>query len=136
MFANSQQTSRQAILEILLHPHIRSFRVRAALGKRDWQSLVSDLGCESLDKDAPDVAAICSLRTTSTDSSGLEADLAYAGKAAAPTFRQLSYGFGARRRMREHRGIIRRRKEKRVQKKDYPSIRSWYPRNGNTESKQ
>jgi hypothetical protein len=57
MMANSSEHSRQAILNILLHPQVRSFRVRAALGKRDWQSISSDLDFKSLDIDVPDVFA-------------------------------------------------------------------------------
>jgi hypothetical protein len=88
MSANSQENSRQAILQILLHPHIRSFRVRAALGKRNWQSLFTDLESESLDKEAPNVVATYLLQgRRRPDSSVLQADMGYCGKAGALTFR-------------------------------------------------
>src|SRR5450755_3247646 len=100
MSENSQKNSRQAILQILLHPHIWSFRVRAALGIRKWQSLFSDLESESLDKEAPNVVATYLLQgRRRPDSSVLQADMGYCGKAGALTFRTLSEGFGARRRM-------------------------------------
>jgi hypothetical protein len=123
MSANSQKNSRQAILQILLHPHIRSFRVRAALGKLNWQSLFSDLESESLDKGAPNVAATYFLQgRRRPDSSVLQADMGYCGKAGALTFRTSSEGFGARRRLCQHRDEIRSVREKRARKKLNPSI--------------
>jgi hypothetical protein len=123
MSANSQKNSRQAILQILLHPHIRSFRVRAALGKRNWQSLFSDLESESLDKEAPNVVATYLLQgRRRPDSSVLQADMGYCGKAGALTFRTPSEGCGVRRRMCQHRDEIRSVRKKRARKKLNPSI--------------
>jgi hypothetical protein len=123
MSANSQKNSRQTILQILLHPHIRSFRVRAALGKRNWQSLFSDLESESLDKEAPNVVATYLLQgRRRPDSSVLQADMGYCGKAGTTTFRTPYEGSGARKRMCQHRDDIRRVREKRARKKLNPSI--------------
>ena len=55
--ANQHNTRKEAILKILLHPHVRSLPVRAALGKRDYKSLFQDLQMQSLDSDVPNVIA-------------------------------------------------------------------------------
>jgi hypothetical protein len=53
--ANQDKDSRDYILGILLHPHTRSFKVRAAIGKRDWKNLSAELQMKPLDREVPDV---------------------------------------------------------------------------------
>jgi hypothetical protein len=120
MEGNSDEESRQAVLRLLLHPHIRSFLVRAALGKLNWEYLASDLGLQSLETytNVPNVAAIYMLHgRRRPDSSDLQVDMGYCGEAAATTFRTKTEGFGARRRMYQHQDEIKRIRKKRAQKK-------------------
>ncbi|KAF2192814.1 hypothetical protein K469DRAFT_694852 [Zopfia rhizophila CBS 207.26] len=53
--ANQDKDSRDKILGILLHPHTRSFKVRAAIGKRDWKNLSTELQMKPLDREVPNV---------------------------------------------------------------------------------
>lgn len=102
-----------AVLAILLHPHVRSFRVRAALGRDSWTNLMSELGLVPLHTPAPPVAAIYFLRGHRRAASGeLARDIGYCGKASQLT----SSSRGANSRLSHHESTIRRVSEGRARK--------------------
>lgn len=56
--ANFHTTVRQATRRIVLHPHVHLYRVRAELGRMDWQTLHSCVATNLLDlmnKEPPNV---------------------------------------------------------------------------------
>jgi hypothetical protein len=82
MHANQHSASKKAILYLLLHPHIRSFRVRAALGKRDYQPLLHDLQLQPLDDNVPNVVGTYLLADRCHPHPKLlQADMGYCGQA-------------------------------------------------------
>lgn len=103
--ANSCIETRKAILDMLLDPRVRSFRVRAALGRQTWTNLASELHFYDLmSEDIPPVAAtylILGCRRLD-DSVQLESDMAYVGQATNTT----SYRPGAAARANKHREVI------------------------------
>lgn len=107
--ANFHATARQAIRRILLHPHIRPYRVRAELGRKNWQSLHSRLATNSLellDKQPPNVFGTYLLHgQRRRGPSEPQKNMAYYGKANAMS---ASSDAGVRRRMRNHRDEIQR----------------------------
>lgn len=86
--ANSSIETRKAILNMLLDPRVRSFRVRAALGRQDWTNLASELHFYDLvSEDIPAVAAtylILGCRHLNS-SVQLESDMAYVGQSTNTT---------------------------------------------------
>ncbi len=109
MSANSHATALQAIRRILLHPHVRPYRVRAELGRKKWQSLHSRLATNSLellDKQPPNIFGTYLLHgQRRRGSSELQKTMAYCGKANAMS---TSSDAGVRRRMRTHKDEIQR----------------------------
>ncbi|KAL7936601.1 hypothetical protein V8C35DRAFT_295931 [Trichoderma chlorosporum] len=62
--ANSSQKSRNAILEFLLHPQVRSFRTRAALGRgriKRFSSIIETYQISDDGEDIPSVIGIYAL---------------------------------------------------------------------------
>lgn len=117
MNANRHSASKEAILRILLHPLIRSFRVRAALGKRDYKNLFLDLQLQPLDSTVPNVVGTYFLAGRRRSSAQvLKNDIGYAGQAFALRSK-LSKGRGAKARMHEHRQSIQQEKLGKVRKK-------------------
>jgi hypothetical protein len=117
MNANRDRTSKEAILQIMLHPHIRSFRVRAALGKRDYKDLFSDLQLSPLDSSVPNVVGTYFLAgRRQSDAKVLTADLGYTGQACALKT-QLSTGRGVKSRMFQHQEKIQQAKYGKIAKK-------------------
>lgn len=103
MTTNSDQI--ETILRILLHPHIRSFRVRAALGRDQWQSLMSDLESVPLVTLAPPVPITYFLRGYRRPNAvELSMDMGYCGRATG-IFRAV--GVGAQGRFSQHQRYIR-----------------------------
>lgn len=101
--ANSQADTREAIMMILLHHHVRPFRTRAALGHRNWQSLITDLKCESFDTVAPNVLATYFLHGKRRASSAtVWRDMGYCGQASALSGSNPNNIFGAQQRMESH----------------------------------
>jgi hypothetical protein len=107
--ANFHATARQAIRRILLHPHVRLYRVRAELGRKNWQSLHSRLATNSLEllnKQPPNVFGTYLLHgQRRCGSSELQKNMAYCGKTSAMG---VSGDAGVRRRMRTHRDEIQK----------------------------
>jgi hypothetical protein len=117
MNANRHSASKEAILHILLHPHIRSFRVRAALGKRDHKSLFLDLQLQPLDSTVPNVVGTYFLAGRRRSyAKVLKADMGYIGQACALKT-GLSTGRGVKSRMFQHREKIQQAKSGKVRKK-------------------
>jgi hypothetical protein len=63
LYCITNASKRDTILEMLLHPFVRSFRVRAALGQGNWNNLLSELPKQPLPlvsscNQIPNVAAI------------------------------------------------------------------------------
>ncbi|CAH0049270.1 unnamed protein product [Clonostachys solani] len=56
--ANSSAASQQAILDVLLHPHVRSYRTRAVLGRQDWRDLFHSLETFSLATQVPRIPSV------------------------------------------------------------------------------
>lgn len=80
--ANLSQESRNAILEFLLHPHVRSLRTRAALGQGRTERISSILETWPISDDGegiPSVIGIYALFGWQPDD---ETDLAYVGQSA------------------------------------------------------
>lgn len=105
--ANFYTAARQGIRRILLHPHVRLYRIRAELGRMDWQSLHSHVTTNSMDlmnKESPNVFSTYPLHgQCRPDSSELQKNMAYNDKAHA--MRKLN-DVGVRMRMRNHRDEI------------------------------
>lgn len=82
--ANSCATAQKDIRRILLHPHVRPYRVRAELGRNNWQSLYSRLATESLvpgNTPAPNVFGTHLLQgQCRLGSSELQKNMVYCGK--------------------------------------------------------
>lgn len=81
--ANSGEKSRNLISEFLLHPHIRSLRCRAVMGRHDWGQLFEELESlplSSSGKDIPEVIGIYALSARTTDT---QQEFAYVGQTAA-----------------------------------------------------
>ncbi|KAH0528128.1 hypothetical protein TsFJ059_003028 [Trichoderma semiorbis] len=86
--ANADDTSREAILKVLLHPHVRSFRTRNALGKTNWDSLHSALESFPLMGDHSQIPAVIGTYTLlgkCRQGGALSHDMAYVGQAASLT---------------------------------------------------
>jgi len=88
--ANSDMKTRNALLEFLLHPHVRSYRCRAALGQRNQQLIFDILESYPLTqcgKAVPNVVGtylLHGVRTDEQDKSQDESqDLVYIGQSAA-----------------------------------------------------
>src|SRR3954469_6480104 len=103
MSANFHASARKAIRRILLHSHLRPYRVRAELGRKNWQSLHSRLATNSLellDKQPPNVFGTYLLHSQCRRSSPeLQKNMAYCGKTNAMS---ASSDAGVRRRMHNH----------------------------------
>ena len=82
--ANLHPDLRKNLLAFLLHPHVRSLRVRAALGRRDLRLVVKELPSKQLECRPPDVFGTYFLqgRSDSGDGSHPRIDLGYVGQAA------------------------------------------------------
>ena len=88
--ANSDMKTRNALLELLLHPHARSYRCRAALGQRN-QRLIFDIlesyPLTQCGKAGPNVVGTYLLHVVSPDeqdeSQDKSQDLVYIGQSAA-----------------------------------------------------
>ncbi|RYP35222.1 hypothetical protein DL767_003888 [Monosporascus sp. MG133] len=86
--ANAGPQTRNAILEFLLHPLIRSYRVRSVLGRRSHTHVFDDLETFPLSWDASDIPHVLGIYTlhatqNSTPTAGESTqDPAYVGKAA------------------------------------------------------
>ncbi|RYP53982.1 hypothetical protein DL768_001132 [Monosporascus sp. mg162] len=86
--ANAGPQTRNAILEFLLHPLIRSYRVRSVLGRRSHTHVFDDLETFPLSWDARDIPHVLGIYTlhatqNSTPTAGESTqDPAYVGKAA------------------------------------------------------
>lgn len=117
MYANRHEDSQTAFLRILLHPHIRSYRVRAALGGQSYESLFDDLQLRSLDTRAPNVMGTYFLAgRRRSDSEFLKADIAYVGQACALNTK-ISSGRGIRSRIIQHAEKIEQEKSETTRKK-------------------
>ena len=94
------------LLQILFHPVVRSFQVRAALGQSNWNRLHSDLPFIPLDQTAPNVVATYLLngRRCANSSSKDEGYVGSASQAGGTDGR-----YGAAQRLAIHRRRIRNR---------------------------
>ncbi|KAF5573978.1 aminodeoxychorismate synthase [Fusarium subglutinans] len=84
MLANYNESSRKALLSLLLHPHVRSFRVRSAIGGNDWSDLNTRLESFSLAKDMskiPSVVGTYFLHGQHRSGGLLSRDMGYVGQA-------------------------------------------------------
>ncbi|KAI9147671.1 Aminodeoxychorismate synthase [Paramyrothecium foliicola] len=109
--ANANTGSQQAILDVLLHPHVRSFRNRAVLGSGDWSDAFCALETFSLTDQASQVPAIIgtyALYGRRRAQSALSHDMVYIGQAGSLSGLT---DIGMRRRAHEHQGHILRRKQ-------------------------
>jgi hypothetical protein len=103
--ANNTPRGREAILQILLHPHVRSYQIRSELGKRDWASLLPAVASTPIDELAQNVLATYILfGRRKHDPSELYADIVYCGRAASIPAGTKQ---GMRKRMIDHRDELR-----------------------------
>jgi hypothetical protein len=86
--ANSEGNIRNALLELLLHPHVRSFRCRNALGQVSQASMLENLEMSPLThcgSSAPNVLGTYLLHGMHKDDPEKREDLVYVGQSAAVT---------------------------------------------------
>jgi hypothetical protein len=75
---------REAILQILLHPHGRSYQIRSELGKRNWVWLLPAVASVPIDELAQNVLATCILFCQRKhDPTELYAHMPYCGRTAS-----------------------------------------------------
>jgi len=118
LLANSTLENRQRITNILLHPHVRSLQVRAALGRRNWSSLYADLPFEQFETTVPNVAAVYFLNGRRyVNANGLHQDIGYVGQAARRAAQKDGEGRGAAKRLGNHGRIIRRLRAAKVSRR-------------------
>ncbi|KAH7176722.1 hypothetical protein EDB81DRAFT_49386 [Dactylonectria macrodidyma] len=113
--ANANVCSQQAILDILLHPHVRSYRNRAALGSGDWCDLFRALETFSLadqTSQVPSVIGTYALWGRRHDRRTLNHDMVYIGQAGNLSG---TTNIGIKRRAGDHWNHLLRRKTLRHQ---------------------
>jgi hypothetical protein len=103
--ANTSDDARRRITKMLMDPRVRSFRIRAALGRRDFTDIYTELPFEPLDGPAPNIAGVYLLngRVASRERQD-KADLGYVGQAAGLRPRHGKAGIAKR--LIEHLRII------------------------------
>ena len=117
IYANRHKDSKTAILRILLHPHIWSYRVRAALGGQSYESLFDDLQLRPLDTRAPNAIGLYFLAgRRRSGSEFLKADIAYIGQACALKT-EVSSGRGVRSRIIQYAEKIEQERSGKTRKK-------------------
>lgn len=104
--ANSDARIQNALLDFLLHPHIRSFRTRAALGHEDMRSMVNILEFHPMETAGKDFANVIGVYfilevPAKTNDGDERKPLGYCGQAMAVKLDD-SGSLGIRRRAQEH----------------------------------
>ncbi|KAF4472985.1 Aminodeoxychorismate synthase [Fusarium albosuccineum] len=106
--ANTSEASRASMCRVLLHPHVRSFRTRSALGNSNWDGLFNRLESFSLMDELsqiPSVIGTYFLHGQRRLGGALVHDMAYVGQASS--LRKASQGqAGIQKRGKEHQSRI------------------------------
>ncbi|KAM0483610.1 hypothetical protein ACHAPX_002102 [Trichoderma viride] len=122
--SNNTDAARDAILMVLLHSHVRSFRNRAALGQRDWKDLFGRLESKSLADEIgqiPNLIGVYALHAPCKAESA-HGEMAYVGQACSLSgFDPTRWGIQLR--ARGHLNEIDR--HKRLQHSQVKERRSW-----------